>query len=216
MNAWALILGGVVLVVVGYWLTRLFIRRGAHVRPASGQAFVADDRAHWGAFTPRDYSPQNVGNDASARPWESGFGESPIHTQADEGWPLRGAPKDFDAEDFLRASKAHFVQLQEAWDRADVARLRSMMTDDMLQQIQAELAERERHTGDPASQTEVVMIEARLLGVEDLGDGHIASVEFSGLAREGGAGPSPFREVWSMARARAGGNWLVAGVQALQ
>jgi predicted lipid-binding transport protein (Tim44 family) len=46
----------------------------------------------------------------------------------------------------------------------------------------------------------------------------MASVEFSGMMREGlSAGPSPFREVWNITRPRSGtGGWLVAGVQAMQ
>jgi predicted lipid-binding transport protein (Tim44 family) len=62
------------------------------------------------------------------------------------------------------------------------------------------------------------MIEARLLGIEELPDEYMASVEFSGMIREeASAGPSPFREVWNMTKAKSGpSGWLVAGVQALQ
>ena len=62
------------------------------------------------------------------------------------------------------------------------------------------------------------MLEAQLLGIEDLGEGYMASVEFSGMIREEpSAGPNPFREVWNMTKPKAGGSgWLVAGVQALQ
>ncbi len=62
------------------------------------------------------------------------------------------------------------------------------------------------------------MLEAQLLGIEDLGQDYMASVEFSGMIREEPrAGPSPFREVWNMTKPKAGNSgWLVAGVQALQ
>ena len=61
------------------------------------------------------------------------------------------------------------------------------------------------------------MLEAQLLGIEDLGDAYMASVEFNGMIREQpSAGPSPFREVWNMTKPKEGGGWLVAGVQALQ
>ena len=91
---------------------------------------------------------------------------------------------------------------------------RALMTAALPQQMLGQLAERERQSGGQPNQTEVVMIEARLLGIEDLGEGHMASVEFSGMVREdGAAGPNPFREIWSIARAKAGGGgWLVAGV----
>jgi predicted lipid-binding transport protein (Tim44 family) len=57
------------------------------------------------------------------------------------------------------------------------------------------------------------MLEAQLLGIEDLGDDYMASVEFSGMIREQpSAGPSPFREVWNMTKPKSGASgWLVAG-----
>ena len=69
-----------------------------------------------------------------------------------------------------------------------------------------------------SNHTDVVMLEASLLGVEDLGEAYMASVEFSGMIREEpSAGPSPFREVWNMTKPKSGNTgWLVAGVQALQ
>jgi predicted lipid-binding transport protein (Tim44 family) len=110
------------------------------------------------------------------------------------------------------------VTLQDAWDRADVATLRTMMTDDMLAEIKSQLAEREQHNGGQPNKTEVVMLDAKLLGIEELGSDYMASVEFSGMIREEpSAGPTSFREVWNMTKPRSGSSgWLVAGVQALQ
>jgi predicted lipid-binding transport protein (Tim44 family) len=55
------------------------------------------------------------------------------------------------------------------------------------------------------------------LGIEDLPQEYMASVEFSGMIREEpSASPAPFREVWNMTKSKSGGGWLVAGVQALQ
>ena len=99
-----------------------------------------------------------------------------------------------------------------------MAALRAMMTDDMLGEIKVQLADREAHTGGPSNHTEVVMIDAKLLGIEELDSHYMASVEFSGMIREEvSAGPSPFREVWNMTKPKSGSSgWLVAGVQALQ
>jgi predicted lipid-binding transport protein (Tim44 family) len=171
-------------------------------------------------LTPRGYSSKNVGNDASARPWEQ-YPPLPEQKPADrtpDGAPGWGVPDGFDSAAFLKTSKANFVSLQAAWDRADVPALRAMMTDGMIEQIKVQLAEREQIQGEAVNQTDVVMLEARLLGIEELGDAHLASVEFSGLIREdASAGPNPFREVWSITRTKSGpGGWLVAGVQALQ
>ena len=64
----------------------------------------------------------------------------------------------------------------------------------------------------------MLSLDAKLLGIEELEDAYMASVEFSGMIREDqSAGPSPFREVWNMTKPKNGSaGWLVAGVQALQ
>lgn len=184
------------------------------------------------APTPQSYRPENVGNDASARPWERNsttFDSASMATAAAAaggsmigsglgGSQTWGIPADFDSEGFLRSAKANFVSLQAAWDKSDINALRVMMTDSMLKEIQAQLTDRAVHTGGPVNLTEVVMIEAHLLGIEDLGNDYMASVEFSGMIREEpSSGPSPFREVWNMIKPKNGhSGWLVAGVQALQ
>ena len=180
------------------------------------------------AQVPRQYSPDKVGNDASARPWEgNGMAFDAARQQPGSGTVIGsglsgsqnwGIPAGFDAEGFLTAAKRNFVTLQAAWDRSDIVTLRSMMTDGMLNEIRTQLTERESHRGDQPNHTDVVMVEAQLLGIEELDDGYMASVEFSGMIREElSAGPSPFREVWNMTKAKTGASgWLVAGVQALQ
>ncbi len=175
---------------------------------------------------PAQYSPANVGNDASARPWERSSGMPLESGRAGgsmigsgltpaQGWSI---PADFDADGFLKAAKLNFIGLQAAWDKSDISSLRAMMTDEMLREIQSQLAEREAHTGGPINHTEVVMIDAKLLGIEDPGQDYLASVEFSGMIKEDPAsGPNPFREVWNMTKPKNGNlGWLVAGVQALQ
>lgn len=178
------------------------------------------------AATPRSYSPENVGNDASARPWERNsmaFESAKVGSGSMIGSGLAGSqswgvPAGFDAEGFLKACKANFLTLQDAWDKSDINNLRAMMTDEMLVEIKTQLAERESHTGAGVNKTDVQMLDAKLLGIEELADVYMASVEFSGMIREdASAGASPFREVWNMTKPRNGaGGWLVAGVQALQ
>jgi predicted lipid-binding transport protein (Tim44 family) len=221
----------VVMVVVGFVMRKL--KGGTADAPGStrGQAPFAFQGVG-NANTPKNYSPENVGNDASARPWERSSmafdvnkhdAAAPAAAGSMIGSALLGAqswgvPAGFDAEGFLKASKTNFVTLQDAWDRSDIQNLRAMMTDDMLAQIKTQLADRESHTGGVTNKTEVVMLNAQLLGIEELNDVYMASVEFSGMIREdASAGASPFREVWNMTKPRSGGSgWLVAGVQALQ
>lgn len=198
---------------------RLFARRAAAVPDAAGHGAGYQTPLKSGEATvPRTYSPLNVGNDASARPWESAGVDASIIGSSVSASPFRGVPEGFDAPGFLKASKTHFVDLQEAWDRSDIERLKAMMTDGMLEQIRNQLAERERAVPGKPNKTDVVMLEARLLGVEEQDTAYMASVEFSGVIREdASSGPNPFREIWSITRPKTGeGGWLVAGVQALQ
>lgn len=201
-----------------------FMRSRRPAAPATGRYAFQGAGAGEVASAKPAYRPENVGNDASARPWErgqtafdgsSGTSGVVIGSALASGWSV---PAGFDADSFIKAAKSNFILLQAAWDQADMATLRSMMTDEMLTEISAQLAERERHTGGAVNLTEVQMLQAQLLGIEELGDGYMASVEFSGMIRETPqAGPSPFREVWNMVKPRDGSRgWLVAGVQALQ
>jgi predicted lipid-binding transport protein (Tim44 family) len=222
-------LAALVVAVVG-----MVIRRRAAPGSPGGMAYqraggasLQSGNSQFDPATPRSYSPQNVGNDASARPWERS-GSATLDTAQASGGSMIGSalmgrqtwgiPADFDADGFLQASKANFVSLQDAWDRADIPSLRAMMTDGMLEQIRSQLAERETAGPGGVNKTEVVMLDAQLLGIEELDDGYMASVEFAGMIREeANAGPNPFREVWNITRPKTGsGGWLVAGVQALQ
>ena len=126
-------------------------------------------------------------------------------------------PADFDANGFVEAAKRNFITLQAAWDKGDVNTLRAMMTDEMLAEIRQQLEAREAESQGQPNQTDVVMIDGKLLGIEDLGNAYMASVEFSGLIREEpSAGPNPFREVWNMTKPKDNSTgWLVAGLQAL-
>lgn len=198
------------------WLLRS--RRHASNAYAFGGPSAADS-----ALPLRQYSPDKVGNDASARPWERASmafdaAKYAPPAQPDATKPTWNIPEGFDVQGFVATAKGNFTTLQDAWDRTDLIVLRSMMTDEMLGEIKSQLAEREKQLGGQPNHTEVVMLDAQLLGIEDLGAGYMASVEFSGMIREEpSAGPSPFREVWNMTKPKDGATgWLVAGVQALQ
>lgn len=217
------LLAMVVMAVIGWFM-----------RSRRGTVAASGPYAFQGAGSPasapalRQYSPDHVGNDASARPWEQQSQFSPEATGRQPGGTLIGSalggsqawgiPAGFDTEGFLGAAKRNFVALQAAWDGSDIPTLRAMMTDGMLDEIRVQLNEREAHRPGQQNKTDVVMIEAQLLGIEDLGEGYMASVEFSGMIREEpSAGPNPFREVWNMTKPKDGSaGWLVAGVQALQ
>ena len=215
-----LLLGVVIMAVIG------MVRRSrAGAQTGGGMAYQGAG-AGANPAAARQYNPTKVGNDASARPWEAQPAQFDGSSAAAAGGSIIGSglrgsqswgiPADFDIDGFTAAAKRNFVTLQDAWDRSDIATLRSMMTDGMLEEIRGQLAE--RGAAGTVNKTDVEMLQAQLLGIEELDDVYMASVEFSGMIREdASAGPAPFREVWNMTKPRHGpGGWLVAGLQALQ
>lgn len=216
-----ILLGLVAMTVIGFIMRRRAAAQGAM---AGGNAARANPFSAAGGNnnatnrSTQSYSPMNVGNDASARPFEaSGAAGGSMIGSALSGSQSWGVPDGFDTEGFLVAAKRNFVSLQKAWDDSDVNSLRAMMTDDMLVEIRQQLAERDAASSGRPNHTAVITLDAKLLGIEELNDVYMASVEFSGMISEDAmAGPAPFREVWNMTKPKNGGSgWLVAGLQAL-
>ena len=212
----------VIMMVVGYFMHRRQAQSAPSPFAFEGAGAPAQPQS------PPQYNPRNVGNDASARPWEGQTASFEPATPARQGLSIGsgvagsattwGIPAGFDVEGFVAAAKQNFVHLQDAWDRSDIPALKAMMTDTMLDEIKVQLAERESLAPGLVNKTEVVSLQAQLLGIEELENDFLASIEFTGLIREDpSAGPSPFREIWNMGRPKHGQmGWLVAGVQALQ
>lgn len=123
----------------------------------------------------------------------------------DESWFI---PGDFDTPTFLANAKTQFVEIQKLWDKGDVEQLRTYLTDDLLKEASPQIAQRQ---GDNV--TQVVLLNAELLGIEKVADGHLASVRYSGMLREEqGAEAFRFEEVWNLFKADGAG-WLLAGIQ---
>ncbi|WP_233799954.1 Tim44 domain-containing protein [Paraburkholderia sp. HP33-1] len=123
-------------------------------------------------------------------------------------------PTGFDSEAFLRNAKVYFVRLQAAWDVGNIEDIREFTTPEMFAEVRVDLASR----GTQPNQTDVVQLNAELLGVEERANEHFASVRFSGLIREQpGAAAEPFVEVWNLSKSnRAGEGWLLAGIQQVE
>jgi predicted lipid-binding transport protein (Tim44 family) len=124
-----------------------------------------------------------------------------------------GVPADFDSDAFLRHAKSSFIRMQAAWDKGDVSDLREFTTPEVFAELKTQLMER----GATSDFTDVVKIDAELLGIERDGDDYLASVKFIGLIKPAPqAQPEPFAEVWNMAKPASGsGGWVLAGIQQL-
>ncbi len=124
-----------------------------------------------------------------------------------------GVPADFDTAGFLRHAKSSFIRMQAAWDKADVNDLREFTTPEVYAELKMQIQER----GATADFTDVVSIDAALLGIETIGEEYLASVKFDGMIKLAPNAPAePFAEVWNMAKPVNGtGGWVLAGIQQL-
>ncbi len=127
------------------------------------------------------------------------------------GFGNQPAPADKDA--FLRHAKSNFIRLQAAWDKADVNDIREFTSPEVYGELRMQIQER----GAQPDFTDVVTIDAELLGIETSVNDYLASVKFTGLIRSApGAAAEPFAEVWNMSKPVSGNSgWVLAGIQQL-
>jgi len=125
----------------------------------------------------------------------------------------QGRAARVEVDELLSLARASFVQMQAAWDRADLQALGRLATGPLLEELRCQLQER----GPAENHTEVVSLQARLLSMDDLRDAQVASVEFSGLIQEDPErAAAPFRELWLLANVKAADHgWRLARVQSL-
>lgn len=196
----------------------LFIYRMVRSKSQGGQASTGLRPAYAGAqgmqqsMTPEIGSHLEQGRPSalqSAEPMVGGAA-AVAATQASAPW---GVPADFDTPAFLRHAKTYFIRLQAAWDKADTNDIREFTTPEMFAELRMQIQER----GASSNHTDVVTLDAQLLGIENSGADHLASVKFSGMIREADNAPAePFAEVWNLTKPASGqGGWTLAGIQQL-
>ena len=181
-------------VMVGAWLFRRFSSNHATYKtsPAGGPAWDSNDR----------FDRQEPTSSGSAT-----VGTPSVAPEIDP------TIKNFDQESFLINAKKHFVHLQDAWDQGDLAKLKEFATAEMFEELRQDLEAR----ATLQNRTEVLTLEADLLGIESSSDVYMASVRFSGMIREQSDGPAEsFVEVWNLIKPVNGqGGWVLAGIQQL-
>jgi predicted lipid-binding transport protein (Tim44 family) len=125
----------------------------------------------------------------------------------------KSLPEGFDEYAFLDNAKHYFVKLQKAWDDGDLNSLREFATPEMFNTLTQDLNAR----AEASNQTDVVTLNAELLGVETGQDSYLASIQFTGMIREQADAPAaPFTEIWNLSKSTHGsGGWVLAGIQQL-
>lgn len=189
------------------------LRRGS-MTPAhqnSGASATTFSRDNWQSQVP-NASPQarppfgtSAGADVAEAQGQAAATSGP-EQEVDKSWFI---PADFDTPAFLTNAKEQFRTIQRLWDSGAVDQLSDFLTDDLIAEFKPQILARE---GRP-QKTEVLLLNAELLGIEQVAGGYLASVRYSGMLRES-ENPEAFRfeEVWNLYKADNAG-WLLAGIQ---
>lgn len=194
------------------FVIRLFRRKSADAQasPAPAWAGAAPQQAaDNAAATPQIGSLLKTDQSAPAAA-QGGFGGGFGNAEAA---PAYGIPAGFDTVGFVRNAKTYFIRLQAAWDKADINDIREFTTPEMFAELRLQIQER----GATANHTDVVSLDAEVLGVETVGNEHVASVKFFGFIKEDqNASPAQFAEIWNLSKPTTGqGGWVLAGIQQL-
>jgi len=181
------------------FIVRLFRRRNG-ATPAMAGAYARNTTPEIGSGV-RSY-PQSAAPVAGAGAMGAAAVAAP--------W---GVPADFDVPAFLNHAKSYFLRLQAAWDKGDVNDIREFTNPEMFSELRMQIQER----GAAPNVTDVVQLNAELLGIETGHHDYLASVKFSGLIKEApDASATEFAEVWNLAKPQSGqGGWVLAGIQQL-
>lgn len=137
-------------------------------------------------------------------------GAAPVPANTGAPW---GVPADFDVAGFIRIAKVQFLRMQAAWNEKNLADIREFTTPEVFAEIRMQLDEEK----GAVNKSEVVNLDATLLGIETGPTEYLASVRFSGSMRENQAEAVPFEEVWNLGKPIDGrSGWLLAGLQQVQ
>ncbi|MBW9333722.1 Tim44 domain-containing protein [Herbaspirillum sp. RU 5E] len=194
------------------FVIRLFRRKSESAQsaqPAPAWASAAPQAADTQSSTPQIGSMLKT-DQSAASTTQNGFGGGFGNAEAA---PAYGIPAGFDTVGFVRNAKTYFIRLQAAWDKADINDIREFTTPEMFAELRLQIQER----GAAANQTDVVSLDAEVLGVETVGNDYLASVKFFGFIKEDPtASPAQFAEIWNLSKPAAGqGGWVLAGIQQL-
>lgn len=164
----------------------------------------------WDALSSRE----SVRNDRGTADMFGGAGATsgtPFGAAAQETAKGPDLPAGFDTEEFLRGAKAAYTRLNEAWDSRELDDIAQFATPGFM----GELRKQAEEDPTPAT-TEILMVDAAMVGVRTEGDEEIASVYFTVLLREDpkASAPTEVREVWHFTRPATGnGAWKLDGIQ---
>jgi len=195
-------LGSILMVALlagaAFFIINMLRRKGANTQAFAGAQPAAYTPEMGSRIEPNSAQPIAL----QSVPLSSGMESAPF-----------GVPADFDVPAFLRNAKTYFIRLQAAWDKASIDDIREFTTPEMFAELRLLIQER----GASPNNTDVVTLNADMMGVENVGVNYVASVKFSGMIKEDLSAPAePFTEVWNLSKPVSGQTgWVLAGIQQL-
>ncbi|WP_421901685.1 Tim44 domain-containing protein [Maridesulfovibrio sp.] len=161
-------------------------------------------------YVRREQAAQNAWDHLSSKP----SAQQAAGSAEQQSGPTVNIPAGFDEEEFLEGAKAVYTRLQKSWDNRDMADIEQFATAGVVNEIKQQAKE------DPGpSQTDVLMVNARLLEVKEEGGITHVTVYYDVLLREESSQsqPSQVREVWHFVKPVVSeGMWKLDGIQQLE
>jgi predicted lipid-binding transport protein (Tim44 family) len=217
---------GLAIFAVIFLVRMLRGQQGANQRPAygtagAGNAGTTSNNSYREAPQMPSYNaPSNPINDPvpgmGAPRNDQGFGQfghaSAFDAPMPAATPVKDLPAGFDEANFVNSAKKFFVTMQGVYDKGDIAGLREYCSDEVVDHLRSEIEAR----GNVVNRTDVVTLDAQLIGFETDVDEQIATVAFTGMLREEqDAAAAEINELWIMSRPLSGGGWVLSGIHNL-
>lgn len=120
-------------------------------------------------------------------------------------------PAGFDMTAFLAGAREHYRNLQDAWNKNDLAKIQEYVTPELYNDLRAE-----RATLDGEQHTEVLFVDAELVRADHTATHAEVSIKFSGRYRDTHEGvEEPITDIWHLERnlTQPGAPWYIAGIE---
>jgi predicted lipid-binding transport protein (Tim44 family) len=170
-----------------------------------------------GLFSNYKYDPMGQNGQKTDRPASLGgfnwdmLASRPQNATTPAAPSAANIPLSFDQQEFLRGAKMAYQRLNESWDKRDVDDISRFATQSFMQEINKRVKE------DPQpSVTEIMLVNASLIGLKTENIKETATVLFDVLLRENAGQPTPssVKEVWHFTRAaNSAETWKLDGIQ---
>lgn len=170
----------------------------------------------WGHLQGNDTPPQQAQRETATTSSPHGDKPGDVETplSARDAYRASGTvavPAGFDTEDFLKGARMVFARLQQSWDSRNIDDIAQFTTPEVYEEIASQAAQ-----NPTPSQSELLLVNARLMEVREEESELLATVFFDVLMREdtADAQTEQVREIWHFLKSEQYGNmWRLDGIE---